>query len=1126
MHFRVLLAATAILIGASAVFVVDASFTKRPLPHSFTKAILALEFARNGTEVTQILGDSDRTAGASAPAATDNPDRRLARYQIAIDAVLIGAYALFFATAGFTLIRRRGLGPLRHVGAVTVATGLLAAYFDVRENEAMRLAVDASSLGPLMPEPAMLARLKWAFFFAAVSCTSPLTWRQSWLGSTTAVAFGAFGIVGLVIDVRLEYPTALGIAVSGFGGAVVLLLIHLLTTRAVPDSPAASAPSGAPAPLAVSAPSAGPLSFLDVLGAEFEYLKRRRFGTEGQRQVKRDLVGLALSGGGIRSATTNLGVLQTLSKLGALQMVDYVCTVSGGGYIGSCLSSLLSLNNSTPPKILKAGDVPMFTTAWDQFPFNPERSRGQEQINHLRTHGSFLMTRKGAFKRETLRSIGQLLSGTVYHLVLALLTVTAAACLYMTILFFGSPEVDLELRRVTEPVRTFATAYEAKETAEQKPGYQAGSFTELGGKRPAAYTIPVAFVYPSLSQRIKAKFHAVKRLWDGIPRAVIDLIVGSTFAFGGVVAFASFWFLKRCRDTQPPVKTKPGESFEDALAVLVLRWAGWASLAAILAWLTALLAFSDRAEEPLWQILPIVALAGVRITSWGLHVVMPRLDGAWNRNMRSLWEAYQATAVYALWIAVLLAVFPLLVYALREHTGFIGLSGVASLIVARALTMRNGLDEKKRPIAASVLRGLLALAIGAGVLLIVVMICAFIVPDVHTDRMWERTGLGTLAAVGLLVGLGVVGDANRLSPHYFYRDRLAEAYLYTEQTRAGTTSLEMMRDTVELKLHRLHGELPGEASLGEPAPTAPLQLISCAINLAGSRDLTRKDRKSGYFVFSKYFCGSRHTGYRPTVRYVGGTLKLARAMTISGAAAGSGMGVGTFFAQAFATVLFNLRLGYWMPNPLKPNSTTDAFLKAWNFWPKWLWREMTLGTDERHSMINLSDGGHTGDNVGIYPLLQRRCKLIIACDAECDPALSFGSFTEAMRHAYIDLGIDIDIDLTMLRPDRETGMSRSHCAVGLIRYPADTNGERMIGYLVYLKNSMTGDEPEPVLNYKSGNSTFPHESTADQFFDDAQFESYRALGVHIAEHTFSQWAKSPELRKWVKQGAPVARATV
>jgi hypothetical protein len=149
--------------------------------------------------------------------------------------------------------------------------------------------------------------------------------------------------------------------------------------------------------------------------------------------------------------------------------------------------------------------------------------------------------------------------------------------------------------------------------------------------------------------------------------------------------------------------------------------------------------------------------------------------------------------------------------------------------------------------------------------------------------------------------------------------------------------------------------------------------------------------------------------------------------------------------------------------------------------------------------------------------------VIIACDAERDPGLTFGSFTEALRHAYIDLGVEVDIDLTMLRPDRETGMSRSHCAVGLIRYPENADGKRPVGYLVYLKNSLTGDEPEPVLNYKSNNPAFPHESTADQFFDDAQFESYRALGVHIAEHAFAQWTGSDEFERWKKAAAPVAR---
>jgi multisubunit Na+/H+ antiporter MnhB subunit len=445
--------------------------------------------------------------------------------------------------------------------------------------------------------------------------------------------------------------------------------------------------------------------------------------------------------------------------------------------------------------------------------------------------------------------------------------------------------------------------------------------------------------------------------------------------------------------------------------------------------------------------------------------------------------------------------------------------------VGRALTSRTAIDAKKRPISATALRWALALAIGVGLLLIVVSICTYIVPGVPETPQEVRRylGWGAVGALFLLAVLSVVGDSNRLSPHYFYRDRLAEAYLYTDQLRPGKTSLDLMRDSVELPLSDLHYTQPAGAP---PArTTAPLHLVSAAINLAGSRDLTRKDRKSGYFVFSKFFCGSRHTGFRPTAEYSKGDVKFARAVTISGAAASSGIGSGTFFAQAFATVLFNLRLGYWMPNPAKASSAGRSLNDRWHFWPKWLWREVTMGTDERHSLVNLSDGGHTGDNVGIYPLLQRRCKLIIACDAECDSSLTFGSFTEALRHAYIDLGIDVDIDLTMLRPDKETGMSRSHSAVGLIRYPAAAGQPRQVGYLVYLKNSLTGDEPEPVLNYKSNNPPFPHESTADQFFDDDQFESYRALGVHIAEHAFAQWVHGAPFARWRQSAQPVARPT-
>ena len=54
-----------------------------------------------------------------------------------------------------------------------------------------------------------------------------------------------------------------------------------------------------------------------------------------------------------------------------------------------------------------------------------------------------------------------------------------------------------------------------------------------------------------------------------------------------------------------------------------------------------------------------------------------------------------------------------------------------------------------------------------------------------------------------------------------------------------------------------------------------------------------------------------------------------------------------------------------------------------------------------------------------------------------------------------------------------------------------------MGRLVYVKSSVGGkDVPVHVLNYAKDHKSFPHETTADQFFDDAQFEAYRALGEH------------------------------
>jgi hypothetical protein len=109
----------------------------------------------------------------------------------------------------------------------------------------------------------------------------------------------------------------------------------------------------------------------------------------------------------------------------------------------------------------------------------------------------------------------------------------------------------------------------------------------------------------------------------------------------------------------------------------------------------------------------------------------------------------------------------------------------------------------------------------------------------------------------------------------------------------------------------------------------------------------------------------------------------------------------------------------------------------------------------------------------------------------------------------MDLGVEISVRASRIQPPSGSVHSTLHCVVGDIRYP---NGEA--GTLLYLKASVTGDEPADVLEYKARQPSFPHHSTlGDQFFDESQFESYRKLGVHVAQVAFAV----PDA-----QGAPLA----
>jgi hypothetical protein len=277
----------------------------------------------------------------------------------------------------------------------------------------------------------------------------------------------------------------------------------------------------------------------------------------------------------------------------------------------------------------------------------------------------------------------------------------------------------------------------------------------------------------------------------------------------------------------------------------------------------------------------------------------------------------------------------------------------------------------------------------------------------------------------------------------------------------------------------------------------PFPLINCALNLGGSSDLAVKTRHSASFTLTPLSCGSdrKGVGYAPLYADAGqsfaGGVKLGEAISISGAAASPNRGYHTSPLVAFLLTMFNVRLAWWFPNPAGKGWTR----KHPAFSLGYLFLELFGMADETSRFVNVSDGGHF-ENLGVYELVRRRAKVIIACDAECDAGLTFPSLGNVIRVCETDFGAKIELDVSSIRPGAD-GLSRAHCATGRIFY---SNGSQ--GYLIYLKSSITGDEDVGIEQYRANHPAFPHESTANQFFAEDQFEAYRRLGYHVAGMAF------------------------
>jgi hypothetical protein len=855
-----------------------------------------------------------------------------------------------------------------------------------------------------------------------------------------------------------------------------------------------------------------------------------------------NLIGLAFSGGGIRSATFNLGVLQGLQRLDLLRKIDYLSTVSGGGFIGAWLIG----------NVYRTRHWLVTHMNWDQ------------SIAHLRRYSNYLSPRTGVLSVDTWtmwaswsrNALLIQLTGAAW-----LFTLLSAALLMeglfhrartpTHVIQYGLPIADLIagfclivllvtlLHNLRHNRAVSGNAY-GRRTLRSTGWLQ---FMAVAPAWVAAFLLSSLLWADAgdcslLTEKLKGANAVYAISYSGILSAGILLrpwwLLLGLFFVG--LCFTSFFTLTRFRQERgmPQTTQQPNPPWRriwhsfwiSSFSVMVFYLEICGIVRIFMAW-----GADSRFDWYAYVLGPPLVLAAFTISV----VIFIGLSGRNSEEpIREWWTRFGTwMGVYGVGYLLLtgFAVFgPLWTLRLFHSTNSNHPALIATIkwgsVISWVGTVVSGLlagKSSKTSGARSNSPGLEILANVAGLLFIVgaIFVAATVLYvllfnialDVPFSHLWDywtsldgiteaRGNFGKfhfnwlwgVCAVAFLCGLlfSRYFEINIFGLNQFYRNRLVRCYLGATRWAPGYRQPQPFTKFDGKDDMKLGAVLDAsDKASGEMHFRGPFPIFNCTLNLAGSSDLTLHTRHSASFTLTPIHCGAdrEKVGYAPTTGFADGVM-LGQAVAISGAASPN-MGYNTSPLVAFLLTMFNVRLGWWFPNPSR---------KLWNnpglnFSLWYLVKELFGVADETSNYVNVSDGGHF-ENLGIYELVRRRCKVIIACDAECDESLQFGSLGNVVRLCETDFGAKIDINVNSIRR-QQSGYSLGHCSVGTITY---SNGS--IGYLIYLKTSVIGDEEVGIAQYRSIHPSFPHETTADQFFSEDQFESYRQLGLHVVQHSF------------------------
>lgn len=840
---------------------------------------------------------------------------------------------------------------------------------------------------------------------------------------------------------------------------------------------------------------------------------------KGQKQAA-----LCLSGGGIRSASFALGVLQGLAKAKILGDFHYLSTVSGGGYIGAWLSvwrhrvkddsalmRMLSERRNQEAAVLQEVETRLGAP--------PEKRHKAEdaykepvELTVLREHSNFLTPKLGAMSADTWTLIALYLRNLLLNWAVYLPLILAALLAPMIARDALSAAQKPGLASLHHFVLLAAlglfvlavyTSVRGRLATDSKDRVGQGAFLCL-----ELLPIYVAAMLVALYSVGECNVLGTSpECWTSRIGPGIAAIAGA--AIYGVGWFIAYWrFGRRDNDWARPTQANPFPT-----GWLLLPWIAAGAIAGALTGLGLDEARKLLVDPRLIAILGVGWIAVSIFLANAVYLALTSLGGlgdverewlarssGWFVAMTVVWAGFAALTLYA---------DDMLAIAQVKWSVLIGggLGAAAARIGSSARTLAGffpGKSGERLPMST-----VLALASVLFLVALVIVLSHFLpclINGLASLLGWRPAWANVLGFFLCLLFVAVVSsfvNVNRFSAHSLYRNRLMRAFVGSARgpealfgkTGDPFTGFDR-KDNIFVK------------DLVFPQAKARLfPVINMALNTVAGGNNAWQERKAESFAVTPRRSGNEWVKYWPTDNYGSreSGLGLGTAIAISGAAASPNQGYHSSPLVGLVMTLFNVRLGWWLGNPSRPKAAPQ---ESPPFGMVQFISELFGLTNDRSEYVYLSDGGHF-ENLGLYEMVRRRSHFILVSDAGCDPACAFEDLGNAVRKIQIDLGVKISFRRLLVEKRREPGNSAAgvYCAIGTIQYPEGGP----LGHLLYLKPGFLGTEPADVRAYAAASKTFPHETTADQFFSESQMESYRSLGVHIVETVLGDKAETPHV---------------